>query len=1136
MVINKYYSILLGLIFGWNLNAHSKTYTFLAPEQGAIASDLASAMQSASSGDVFILSSAGGYYNFNQSVEIKNSIVIKSVIDNTAPIIQWLGDTAADLFVLNSGVSVEFIHVDFETEQNKLSSVFKTNTDNSENVSLITRHCKFKQASKTIIHSSNSIFADRILFESSYFENTALIRIDSTILDPINLNKLQLKNCIFTNYKDGLFFVPNNANVICASVLINHCAFDSIGTTDQHILNLAEQTNVSVLNSVFSNSSSTQPFIVEAGIEFDYCNFYHCNDLGNATGSNCFYYNPNYNAGYFVTNASLFNKGNDGENLGPLPWTYSEPDTIDTGDNPHGYANQGVWIQPTPDENGMWQSYFLKIADNGELTYRKDSVGNTIPDFSYVGYKRGQEPHPVMNVVATINPINGDATNYIQQVIDSVALNTPLDEYGCRGAILLKSGIYEIHGMLKITSDGIVLRGEGEGDEGTLLIATTTQNGASLINVGQTSGSLYKNTASASPVVVPFIPVGAKYVLVAKGHSFVQDDAVVVFQQMNNTWINELKMNQIPPRDDGGDVYQWVASDYAFNFERHLVRIGSGAQYDTLFFYNPLVMALDAKYSDSRIIYKSSFVERVQNCGVENMQLQSVYANATDEDHAWNGVYFNRAENCWAEQVTSRYFAYACANVSSYARYITVTHCSSLEPKSIITGGRRYSFNCDGQTSLFTYCYASEGRHDYVNGARVCGPNVFTHCVAEQAYEDIGPHHRWAMGTLFDRLVSDSEINVRDRSNFGTGHGWAGANQVIWNSTSSTGICQNPWASAKNYCIGFTGNYVDDKTFGDRPRGEWDGANVPGLNPASLYFAQKNARGAYSDFGLLAKEAFYINDSVFQLKFNQPIDTLKALNITNYFAEGNAGIYGNPKRIVSIDSITINMEFYSVGLLKEFSRIAFTVKNVISKTGLPITGWSAATLVVADQRPIIQMGYQEVTNAEDQKARVISSKSGSIYLVNMNITPLNHESLEAAVADTMASVAYNVQAGVEASLSTYLLPAGYYFSYALDADGRLSERSENWVKVSNPVGILNPEEFSEKPQIYWNRQTLAINLKQNDFKKSNLALFDMQGRILLYESLNQENNIINIPLNTGLYMVRISVDNKVFNEKIYIQQ
>jgi hypothetical protein len=1118
---------------------HSKTYFFEAPPTGTYASDLASALQDASSGDVFVLSTAGGRYTFNQPIVLSKSITIKSNTEKERAIINWDGSVNQSIFTLKSGTKVEFIHLALGDSLSLIAAnLFDAYSEsNSGEFSIKMHHCLLNQICEKVIQASYPLEVDQLYFENCYVFNSALLKNTTGVNNVLSINKLELQSCVFANYDSTLFFVSDNANVSCGEIVINHCVFDSIALVDQIVLNLQGQSSVSVLNSVFSNSVSTLPFAVNAGITFDYCNFYHCNDLGNATGSNCYYYNPIYNGDYFVTNASLASKGSDGKNLGPLSWIYNETDTIDTGDNPHGFSNQGVWIQPTPDENGLWQSYFLKIDNNGELTYRKDSVGNAIPDFSYVGYKRGQKPHPELDVVATIFPITGDATNYIQQVIDSVAINTAIDANGCRGAILLKAGTYEVQGMLKITSDGIVLRGEGEADNGTIIVATSTENGATLINVGNTSGTLKKDGATAADIAISYIPVGATYVVVSKGHEFLVNDEICIYQQMNNSWISDLKMDQIPERADGGDVYQWVASDYAFNFERQITRIGLGNQFDTLFFYNPLVMALDAQYSDTRIVYKSSFAQRVQNCGIENMQLQSVYASATDENHAWNAVYFNRAENCWADRVTSRFFAFACANVSSYAKYITVTHCSFLEPKSEIIGSRRYSFNCDGQTSLFTYCYASEGRHDYVNGSRVCGPNVFAFCVAENAFEDIGPHHRWSMGTLFDNLVSNSVINIRDRSNFGTGHGWAGANHVLWNCKASAAICQNPWVSAKNYSIGFTGTYIEDQFFGDRPRGEWDGANVSGLTPASLYYAQKNARDSYCDFGLLSTQAIYQNDSIFYLVFNQSIDTTSAKNLSNYWASGSAGVYGNPIKVVLEDSLTVCLMYKNIGVLKQFNEIYFKVENVISKDSLYLTGWNKASLTIPDQRPVISMDYQELTNAAEQYAVMSTSKDGAVFLLNMSITPQTLADFDNALNESMAVGISDILANSEIQLSTYQLINGYYYAYAIDAEGRISGGSKNWVKITDVLsGYAESPVDQNNPQVFWNSQNIMVRLNSEDYDHANLAIYDLQGRLCYTITLHQKLTTINKHLKNGVYLTQLVIDNQLFNQKIYVQQ
>jgi hypothetical protein len=106
---------------------------------------------------------------------------------------------------------------------------------------------------------------------------------------------------------------------------------------------------------------------------------------------------------------------------------------------------------------------------------------------------------------------------------------------------------------------------------------------------------------------------------------------------------------------------------------------------------------------------------------------------------------------------------------------------------------------------------------------------VFLDCTAEQAHADAGPHHPWAVGILYDNLRTDGALNVRNRGNSGTGHGWAGANQVFWNCAAREIICQRP-PNADNWAIGCRAQQHS----GD---GAWESLGQP-VQLASLYREQ----------------------------------------------------------------------------------------------------------------------------------------------------------------------------------------------------------------------------------------------------------------------------------------------------------
>lgn len=478
-----------------------------------------------------------------------------------------------------------------------------------------------------------------------------------------------------------------------------------------------------------------------------------------------------------------------------------------------------------------WESRFIQIGKNGSLKYIADEKGNTIPDFSRVGYYNGDRPIPHVAVVKTIEPAtSGSSQEIIQSAIDEVAKKQPGKD-GFRGAILLKKGTYNIPEEIRIETSGIVLRGEGNDMKGARLVAISKKQ-VSLINVSG-KGTITEIKGSRTRITDPYVPVGSFSLTVASAAGFSKGNKIIVLRPGTEQWIKDLKMDQIEGREG---TKQWQAKEYDLQYERIITKVEG----NMIFLDNPIVMAMETKYGGGEI-YKYSFEGRISQVGIENLYCESEFEKDTSENHAWDAIAFNSIEQGWIQNVTARYFGYSCVNLGSQAKNISVLNSNCFDHKSVITGGRRYSFNNNGQLNLFMNCHATDGRHDYVTGARTCGPNVFYNCTAKTTHADIGPHHRWASGTLYDNIVTDGEINVQDRGNWGSGHGWAGVTQVLWNCTVKRAAIQNPWDVGNNYCIGLKGEKYDGR-FKGRPDALWEGRNQEGLQPASLYMAQLKAR------------------------------------------------------------------------------------------------------------------------------------------------------------------------------------------------------------------------------------------------------------------------------------------------------
>ena len=256
----------------------------------------------------------------------------------------------------------------------------------------------------------------------------------------------------------------------------------------------------------------------------------------------------------------------------------------------------------------------------------------------------------------------------------------------------------------------------------------------------------------------------------------------------------------------------------------------------------PMVNALEKKYGGGEVALLAGD-DSIQEIGVENLRGESEYKNETDEKHGWVFIDLVNVRDAWVRKITSVHFGYSCVYVRHQSRAVTVDHCGCLDPISIIEGGRRYSFALDGQLTLVEHCYARKGRHAFVMHALAAGPNVFFDCLAEDTYADSGPHHRWSAGVLYDNIQvvrapahaesSGGGLNIRNRGNSGTGHGWAGANQVAWNCIAEDMIVEQP-PTAQNWAIGCKAKYHS----GD---GYWDSFGHP-VQPQSLYLSQLHER------------------------------------------------------------------------------------------------------------------------------------------------------------------------------------------------------------------------------------------------------------------------------------------------------
>ena len=457
----------------------------------------------------------------------------------------------------------------------------------------------------------------------------------------------------------------------------------------------------------------------------------------------------------------------------------------------------------------------LSVA-KGRLVYSPDEKGDRIPDYSYSGYKGGNESIPDVPVRVVVPVKDGDATARIQAAIDYVA-TLPANPRGVRGAVLLEKGVYAVAGGLSMHASGVVLRGSGMGDDGTILLAT-----------GHDRRTLIRVAGKDDRVVDKEITIGDAYVPVngrhlSVGGAFHVGDRVLVHRPSTAEWIRLLGMETF-----GGAISAlgWKPGQRDIFWDRQITAVdGGGITLDV-----PLTTALDSAYGGGKVALYH-WAGRIEETGVENLQCRSEYDlnNPKDEAHSWMAITLENVSDAWVRQVIVRHFAGSAVAVLETANRITVEDCQYLSPVSEIGGQRRNAFFTSGGQTLFQRLYAERAMHDFAVGYCAPGPNAFVQCQSYYPYSLSGAIDSWASGILFDVVNIDAQVlSYGNREQDGQGAGWCAANSVVWNCTAARINCYRP-PGAQNWSFGSWAQYGGD--------GYWGETNAT-IQPRSLYYAQ----------------------------------------------------------------------------------------------------------------------------------------------------------------------------------------------------------------------------------------------------------------------------------------------------------
>lgn len=492
--------------------------------------------------------------------------------------------------------------------------------------------------------------------------------------------------------------------------------------------------------------------------------------------------------------------------------------TKDTG----GQPPKSEWVYPGPD---------------GKLIYKTTPAGDKIMDFSCAGYMGGGVALPDVPVKQTIQPSGEDDTALIQAAVDAVS-DLPVQN-GFRGAVLLEPGVYTCSGSIVISSNGVVLRGSGNGLDGKPA-STIKMVGEkhSAIDIALLRGQRNQNDSpdfdpAKTIITDEYVPSGATKVHVQDATGFSAGDFIAIRKPITDAWTHFMEMDDLV-RD--GKPQTWLSTNRNNSYECKIIAVSGNAITVDI----PLSDSFDANYLNPPgcTVTQIRPGKTIDHVGVEYLHIQCpaleiMYGNAPYSAIRING------EDCWVKDV---YCEETMNSTVLRGKRITMEGVVVKHTNPNLGASKPTDFSIEGSQMLIDRCEVTGGNTYFVwTGSLIHGPNVVLNCRFSGYGNRVQPHHRWATGLLVDNCrILDGGIDFMNRGVMGSGHGWAMGWGVAWNCNAKTYIIQQP-PGACNWAIGCIGERIPTpRPFDsgpDLPEGIFDSYGHP-VVPQSLYLTQ----------------------------------------------------------------------------------------------------------------------------------------------------------------------------------------------------------------------------------------------------------------------------------------------------------
>jgi uncharacterized repeat protein (TIGR02543 family) len=494
-----------------------------------------------------------------------------------------------------------------------------------------------------------------------------------------------------------------------------------------------------------------------------------------------------------------------------------------------------------------------------------------IQDFSYAGYKHGEQPLPAIS-----GPIYNAATGYGADptgATDSTnAIQSAINAAGNAGGgvVYLPAGTYKISPQgtnsysLRITKSNVVLRGAGASSTFLLNTATAMTN-KSVIDV--TPSSVSTGTAVS---ITADLPGPTRRIPVASPGSFAPGDIVRLRWDVTDAWVIEHNQQTWWNATNGyPSAAEYVREVMAVNTAENWIEVDVPTRYAMKTRDNPRV--------EKRTGYLSGI-------GIESFSIGNVQHPGTtwgENDYAVAGTGGYDAHNSWLIDLSSILDSWV-TGIRSYqapgntttchmlSNSISLNRCSRVTVKDCVMGrpqyggggGNGYMYRLQyANDCLVRSCTSDLSRHGFVVSHVGTSGNVFLQCNDRETGRALGSsstpyttggsgsdnHMHFSHSNLWDSCTAyNSYFTAHHRTTSGTvPHGLTSAHGVYWN-ISGSGTRYNDIVRSEQarygYVIGTSGSKfgATNTTGGNTaPADHREGIGTgTTLEPASLYLDQ----------------------------------------------------------------------------------------------------------------------------------------------------------------------------------------------------------------------------------------------------------------------------------------------------------